>query len=115
MTVPLKLTTNGRINGCRDRETLLERLLGAAIEHGPWIMFRREMSWDAHNIVRDQRPTIPREAIVAEYVVQKHVPNCLPETGVVIVLNRVPVLQSPPVAEWDESDAPPPFPAEEPA
>lgn len=114
MTVRLKLTTNGRINGCRDPQTLLARLLEAAIEHGPWIMFEREMSWDAHNIVPRQRQSIPRSAIMAEYVVQKLVPDRLPETGVVVVLNKAPVLQSPPVAEWDQSDAPPPFGHESP-
>lgn len=103
----LTLTTNGRINGCRDQEILLARLLGAALEHGPWIMFEREMSWCGHNIVPHERQTIPPSAIVAEYVVSRKVPGCFPENGVVLVLNTIPVLQFLPVAEWDEIDVPP--------
>ncbi len=100
------LTTNGRIDGCRTAHLLLGRLLGSAIKNGPWIMFEREMSWDAYNIVPDQRETIPADAIAESYQVIKRVPGCLPETGVVLVLNKIPELVSPPVCEWDERDPP---------
>lgn len=100
------LTTNGRIDGCRTPHTLLDRLLGSAIQNGPWIMFQRAMSWDAHNIVPHQRQTIPPSAIAEEYQVTKRVPGCLPESGVVLVLNEIPELISPPVCEWDEVDPP---------
>ncbi len=103
----LTLTTNGRINGCRDQEILLARLMGAALEHGPWIMFEREMGWDGHNIVPHERQLIPNSWILAEYQVTKRCPGCLPETGVVLVLRKAPILQSLPVAEWDEVDLPP--------
>lgn len=108
----LTLNTNGRINGCRDQEILLGRLLGSAIDLGPWIMFEGAIDWHAHNVLPEDRQKIPPSAILAEYVVSRKVPGCFPENGVVLVLNTTPLLQSLPVAEWDESEAPPPFPPE---
>jgi hypothetical protein len=104
--VSVTLTTNGRIDGCRMAHILLGRLLGSAIENGPWIMFEREMIWDAHNILPHERKSIPPGAIAEEHQVIKRVPGCLPETGVVLVLNQIPQLVSPPVCEWDEVDPP---------
>lgn len=100
------LTTNGRIDGCRTAHILLGRLLGSAIENGPWIMFERETGWDAHNILAHERETIPDGAIAETYQVIKREPGRLPETGVVLVLNQIPQLVSPPVCEWDEIDRP---------
>ena len=100
------LTTNGRIDGCRTAHILLGRLLGSAIENGPWIMFEREMSWAAHNILPKERKSIPAGAIAETYEVIKRVPGCLPEIGFVLVLKQIPTLVSPPVCDWDQPDPP---------
>ena len=65
---------------------IVERALGAVIEHGPIVIYPDARDWSGHGIRHDQVELIPREMIAETYEVKCRKSGKLPDVHRVYVL-----------------------------